>query len=91
LKHHKTLARYIQSKRNGKSRRGKDGNNKKDNEDKKYLDVKDVKEGTGKKQVNCFKCEGDHYISQYPELKKSNESDEERIVAYTLEASMSTT
>jgi hypothetical protein len=53
-------------KRNG-NQEGEDGNDKKEDGDKKKADVKDIKEGTGKKQVKCFKCDGDRYISQCPE------------------------
>jgi hypothetical protein len=78
-------------KRSGKSRRGKSNNDKKCDDNRKNQDGMGNKESTGKKQAMCFKCKGNHYISQCPELKRNKESNNERIAAATFKASNFTT
>jgi hypothetical protein len=45
-------------------------------------------DGTPKKPVKCFNCDGDHYIRDFPELKrnKANDADDTNMAAAMFEA-----
>jgi hypothetical protein len=69
----------------------KDTKHKKNGKDKKVGGVNDNQkkgDGTPKKPVKCFNCEGDHYIRDCPELKrnKADNADDANMAATTFEA-----